>query len=141
MVLWYTLAMADLRKFYADVQRIQKHTRAQCGSYNAEKVVSQVITLFESNARGLGELPQSISEYWKKTYIDASTVPETEPSMQNIDWLACVLSFLDGELEGDQDLSKKDWKELSTLISYEAEDLPIDVLSSLMTILVEKKAI
>ncbi len=133
--------MADLRKFYADIQRIQKHTRAKYSAHNSAAVTSQVADLFESYTRGLGNLPLSILEYWKKTYIEGSSSPDAEPREANIDWLAVVLNFLDGELEGDQDIPLKDWKELATLINYEAEDIPIDVLSTMMSTLVEKKAL
>ncbi len=133
--------MADIQKFYADVQRIQKHTRAASGIYNAREVTSQLMRLFESNTRGLGDLPLSILEYWKKTYIDCSAQPDNEPVQAHIDWLAVVLCFLDGELDADQDIPRKDWKELASLINYEAEEIPIDVLSAMMTTLVEKKAL
>lgn len=97
--------------------------------------------LFESNTRGLGDLPHSVVEYWKKTYIDCSSKPQEEPVQEHLDWLAVVLSFLDGELAHDQDIPLKDWKELAQLINYEAEDIPIDTLSSMMSTLVEKKAV
>jgi hypothetical protein len=140
-VLCYTSQMADLRKFYADVQRIQKHTRAKYSSHNPSEVTAQLMDLFNSYTKGLGDLPHSILEYWKKNYIDVSSSPKTEPVQEHIDWLAVVLSFIDGELEDDQDIPLKDWKELADLINYEAEDIPIDMLSSMMTILVEKKAL
>lgn len=133
--------MADLRKFYADIQRIQKHTRAKYSFHNSKEVTSQVMDLFESNTRGLGDLPHSVVEYWKKTYIDCSSKPQEEPVQEHLDWLAVVLSFLDGELAHDQDIPLKDWKELAQLINYEAEDIPIDTLSSMMSTLVEKKAV
>lgn len=133
--------MADIRKFYADVQRIHKHTRAQYSAHNPSVVTSQLMDLFNSYTRGLGDLPHSILEYWKQTYIDASPNPKEEPIQENINWLAVVLNFLDGELEDDQDIPLNDWKELANLINYEAADLPIDVLSSMMTILVDKKAL
>ena len=37
-------------------------------------------------------------------------------------------------------LIQKDWQELGDLVNYEAEDLPVDVLQSLMRVLVEKGA-
>ncbi len=133
--------MADLRKFYADIQRIQKHTRAKHASFNAKEVLTQVMDLFELYTRGLGALPRSILDYWKKNYIDCSVEPQAEPSQEHLDWLAVVLSFLDGELLSDQDIPLQDWQEIATLINYEAEELPIHSLSAMMSILVEKKAL
>ena len=40
-----------------------------------------------------------------------------------------------------RDLSKKDWNAIKELINYEAETLPIEVLTDLMRILVEKDCI
>ena len=141
IVMWYTPYMADVRKFYADVQRIQKHTRAKYSGSNPSAVTNQVMDLFKSYARDLGDLPASVLEYWKKIYIDCSPHPEEEPRQEHIDWLAAVLSFFDGDLDSDQDIPLKDWRELANLINYEAEDIPIDVLSSMMSTLVEKKAL
>ena len=51
-----------------------------------------------------------------------------------------MLAFLEDSDEFQNLLIQKDWQELGDLVNYEAEDLPVDVLQSLMRVLVEKGA-
>jgi hypothetical protein len=74
-------------------------------------------------------------------YIDNSSEVENEPTDEHVEWLLTVLSFLDGSLEPNMDLPKKDWKALMDFINYEAESLPINVLTDLMAVLVSKKVL
>ena len=50
-------------------------------------------------------------------------------------------SFLDGSLEPNMDLPKKDWKVIMDFINYEAESLPIEILTDLMSVIVSKKVL
>ena len=51
-----------------------------------------------------------------------------------------MLAFLEDSDEFQNLLTQNDWQELGDLVNYEAEDLPVDVLQSLMRVLVEKGA-
>ena len=51
-----------------------------------------------------------------------------------------MLAFLEDSDEFQNLLTQKDWQELRHLVNYEAEDLPVDILQSLMRVLVEKGA-
>ena len=134
--------MTDIEKFRSDIKRIIKHERAENGGrYNAQKACEQAAALLETNARGLGELPHSIAAYWIKEYIVSSDTPGEEPTGEHIDKLAAMMSFLDGSTEDGDLLSARDWQEIGLLTGYEAESLPIEVLTGLMTILVDKKAV
>ena len=63
---------------------------------------------------------------------------ENEPSLEHIQKLGAFLGFLDNSDE-DQDLiTQSDWEQLNQLVNYEAEDLPIEILTELMSILVSK---
>ncbi|MGP1587084.1 MAG: hypothetical protein ACTTHG_01935 [Treponemataceae bacterium] len=133
--------MTNIDKFYADIQRIKKHYRAENGYYSGMEVCKQITDLFVSYNKDLGGLPYSIGEYWISNYIEKSKDIQNEPCDQNLDWLISILCFLNGKLEATQSLPKKDWKAIQEFINYEAETLPIGVLTDLMSILVEKKAI
>jgi hypothetical protein len=61
--------------------------------------------------------------------------------MDNINILGALLSFLEATDEDEDLLSDKNWKDLAELVTYEAEDLPIDILQALMSTLVRKSAI
>lgn len=133
--------MTDIQKFYADVQRIQKHDRADNGGqYDGLRTCKAIDKLFVSQFRNLGDLPQSFADYWDSKYIQNSTNLNQEPTPDHVDWLASALCLLDGTDSVDIQFSKEDWKELCKMVTYEAEDLPLDLLESLMTIFLSKGA-
>ena len=51
-----------------------------------------------------------------------------------------MLAYLNNSNEDQELLTAKDWKEIGVLVGYEAEDLPVDILRDLMSILVSKNA-
>lgn len=133
--------MVDIRKFYADVQRCLKHERANSTVYDGQKASKAVAALFVSYNKDLSAFAESLAEYWLKTYVEKSKDLSAEPTQENVDWLASVLSLIDGENDFAVQFSKKDWAEIADCVNAEANDLPMDVLSSIMTILVEKKVL
>ena len=130
--------MTNVDNFYSDVQRIKKYDRAQNPTYNGLRCSQAVAQLFENCNSDLGDLPHSISDYWLRNYIETSSDMNAEPTDEHVEWLLTVLCFFDNNLGTEHDLSKKDWKAIQEFINYEAESLPIDVLTDLMSILVEK---
>jgi hypothetical protein len=85
-------------------------------------------------------LTDSVFAYWEKTYIYTSSDIQNEPTENNLNKLSSMLAFLSNSDENQELLTQEDWKELSELVNYEAEDLPLDVLQDLMGILVSKGA-
>lgn len=129
--------MIDVQKFLADVQRIIKHDRADNGGlYDGYRASKKIAAHFVSCNPGLSALPDSIAEYWYNTKIVISAKPETEPSEESIEWLADVFEILQGCTPEKSHLTKKDWTELKDIINAEAEELPIDVLTELMSSIV-----
>ena len=134
--------MTDLGKFYADVQRCLKHERADHnGNYDGLRASRAIEQLFISYSRGLENIAEPLAEYWEQTNIQKSPKLGEEPQKANIDWLANVIALFDGQLEPDQNFSKKDWSEINDIVNAEAEDLPLDVLSYIMSTIVERKVL
>lgn len=138
--------MNSFQKFCADIKRIVKHERSDNGGvYDGIRASKSAAEYFIQNQKGLGDLPRSIADYWFNTYIAERQGSEQQPSAQNIEWLAAAAELLNGNL-GAQDedcdiFSMRDWKELRTLVDYEAEDLPISVLTYLMSVFTERKVL
>lgn len=130
--------MTNTDKFFADIKRIIKRNRADGATYDALKCCRQVTELFSSYNKGLGDLPNSIGDYWFKQYIVPSSQLSEEPTSQHQDWLADVLELLAGEEGEFKSITPKDWIVLRDFVGFEAEELPMDVLSSLMGVLLEK---
>ncbi len=140
--------MNSIEKFYTDVNRIVKHDRANnAGNYDGKRACKAVSKLFISLNKDLGELPTYIADYWENTYINASQSIQEEPSVKSTTWLAAALALLEGNFfssASDQEktaFSIDDWKELCKIVNYEAEDLPLDLLTSLMSVFTEKKVL
>ncbi len=140
--------MDTIEKFYSDAKRIIKYDRANnAGAYDGFRASKQIGKHFISLYKDLGDLPYSIADYWEKTYIEQSTSTAEEPTEKNIIWLAAIIALLEGDFfQNASDLEKKalshdDWKELCSLVNYEAEDLPLELLTSLMSVFTEKKVL
>lgn len=134
--------MTNIEKFYADVQRIKKHDRADNGGiYDGLRAAKAVQSLFENQLPFLKNVTSLLGDYWLRTYIETSDNLSNEPTIEHVDWLAQLLAFFDGTVEKDNVFTKQDWEEIRDSIKYEAEDLPIDFLSSCMSLLLENKAL
>lgn len=130
--------MTNTDKFLADIQRIVKRGRSDNASYDGVESSRRVASLFCSYNKDLGSLPSSIAEYWLTTYILSSEDTQEEPSREHQEWLADVLEFLAGERGEFKSITPEDWASLADYINFEAEDLPMEVLQSLMGILLEQ---
>lgn len=133
--------MTDIGKFLSDIQRIKKHDRQNNGGnpdYN--RIFRDLNSLFLRSTSCPADLARSVFEYWENEYIFNSQNQKEEPSEENSQRLAAMLAFLEDSDEFQNLLTQNDWQELGDLVNYEAEDLPVDVLQSLMRVLVEKGA-
>ena len=133
--------MDNVQKFYSDIEKIKKHNRDSSGVLNIKTVVSQISDLFENNNRGLCDLPHSLIEYWLEKYVN----PELDTGSKDLstsclDKLCAMQSFLYGDDDTDS-LVLEDWQQIADAVNYEAEDLPMDLLSQMMTTLVDKRAL
>lgn len=133
--------MNDIQKFQADIKRIIKHDRADNGGvYDGVRASRTIMDLFVSSNKDCTGLAQSISELWLSK-VTSSTNPSEEPSETNQNWLFDVQEFLDGTLGSDTVLTKDDFIELRNLIDYEAEDLPVEMITSMMNTIMDHDAL
>ncbi|NLC92775.1 MAG: hypothetical protein GX677_04830 [Treponema sp.] len=134
--------MNDNGKFSSDVQKLIKHCRQENnGIINYNKISHDLENLFERASSCPGELPSSIFEYWEKEYVLRSSTLTNEPSEENLNKLKAFFSFLDNSNENPEYINENDWVQLGQLVTYEAEDLPVNILTDLMAIIVDHKAI
>lgn len=134
--------MNDNQKLFADIQRIIKHDRADNnGVYNAERACNSVAKNFVNSYKNVQTLAESFADYWLNTKILKSTNIEAEPTPNNIEWLLEAADFLDGTLTESKQFSDLDWQEIRDFVNAEATELPIDLLSSYMTIIVDNGAL
>ena len=133
--------MTDIGKFLSDIQRIKKHDRQNhSGNPDYNRIFRDLNSLFLRSTSCPADLARSVFEYWENEYVFSSQNQKEEPSEENSQKLAAMLAFLEDSDEFQNLLTQNDWQELGDLVNYEAEDLPVDVLQSLMRVLVEKGA-
>ncbi len=133
--------MTDIAKFNSDVQRILKHDRQEnSGKGDFMRVAPDLQKLFARSTSCPNTLANSIFEYWENEYIHSSAELENEPTAPHLEKLGAMLSFLENADEDYELLDEHDWQELGDLVNYEADDLPIDTLQSLMSTLVSRGA-
>ena len=133
--------MDVIQKFFSDIEKIKKHNRDASGKLNTNAVVSQIEKLFETNNRGFCDLPHTLVEYWEKQYASQELDSGVEDlSRECIDKLCAMQAFLNNDDETDC-LTHEDWQEIADAVNYEAEDLDMEILSQMMSTLVEKRAL
>ena len=133
--------MDAIQKFCSDIEKIKKHTGSESQNQNDSKTADEIKNLFVRNFKNLNSLASSFADFWDEKYIRQSACLKDEPTKENIDKLVAMYSLLDGSLEFTDCLADDDWKQLCSLTTMEAEDLPLDTLNELMSIFVDKKAL
>ena len=135
--------MDNIQKLYSDIEKIKKHNRNSSGTLDLNKVATQVSEMFQRNNRDFCDLPNSLAEYWVKTYVYPQIdLNANDLSQESVDKLCAMQAFLDNDIADDTDcLTLDDWKQIAAFVNFEAEDMPIDLLSQMMSILVEKRAL
>jgi hypothetical protein len=133
--------MTDINKFLSDMQKTLKHDHQNNGGKSSyDRVKGDLRRLFERNAAAVGELADSVFEYWENEYIYRAADLTWEPNEENQNRLAAYLAFLENSDEYQDLISDSDWEEFGRLVNFEAEELDVDVLQDLMKILVSKGA-
>lgn len=134
--------MDNNSKFYADIQRILKHDRANNnGNFNPERACKEIGNRFASSYKNFGALPEGIAQYWLENKVLSSSDINQEPTEDTINWILDADDFLSAEKDKTYCFSKTDWEEIRELVNAEACDLDINLLSDLMSIIVENGAL
>ncbi len=134
------LGMTNIGKFLSDIEKIKKVARQKlaAGGYNG--IREEISRLFENTTTCPTDLPHSLFEYWENKYIFPAVDLTWEPETANCERLAAMLSFLEDTDEYFDTLTDEDWQEIGRLVNFEAEDLPVEILQTLMSVLVSKGA-
>ncbi len=135
--------MNTIEKFISDIQKTIKYDRANNGGhYDGKRASSQIVKIFQNNNRNLGTLAQEVGDYWLNTYILASENAENEPTEENINRIKAFQCFFENDDSDDLDiLSQEDWESLKDFINDSAEEIDLDSLQNMMSILLDHGAI
>ena len=133
--------MTIVEKFISDIEKTKKYARQNKPGFSGyESIKKDIQSLFERSTSCPTDLPHSLFEYWENAYIYTASDLSWEPEAANCERLAAMLALMEDSDEYFDTLSNKDWQEIGQLVNYEADDLPVDILQSMMSVLVSKGA-
>lgn len=127
--------MTDIDKFYSDADRIVARASAP-GSTAQAKLAGELSRHFLVWARDYGDIGADLASYWNERY--GADLASDEARKAAVEWFASLLSLLAGQFSASMDFPDEDWEEIRNVISAEADGLDIDLLTSIMTVIVER---
>jgi len=127
--------MTDIDKFFSDADKLVARVSA-AGKPDTQKLAGEITRLFLIWARDFGELGTNLSTYWIDEY--AETLSTEEGRKRAIEWFGSVLALLSDCFTKNMDFSDRDWGEIRDCISDEAENLDMELITSIMTIIVDR---
>jgi len=126
--------MTQSEKFSSDLKRIKKANRS-ASHFNMNAALIDIERIFTKQNSQTRELASSLFDWWKNEWARG---PELEDIA--LDKLSSIYSFLNEEEDTDA-LDQNDWARIKDEVSYEAENLPLELLSQMMKTIVSKGAI
>lgn len=134
--------MTDVEKFTSDVAKLKKMDRHEHNNVNDYTRLSNPLAdLFAKSSQVEKSLAGTIFDYWEKNYIWNQTDLSEAPTDSDVAKLSAFLAFLNNSDENAELVTDDDWKNLAELVNYEAEDMDIEKLTELMSILVDHHAL
>ena len=127
--------MTDLDKFYSDADRIVARA-CGAGTFSAGKLAGELSRHFLVWTRDFGNIATDLASWWNEHYVE--TLETDEGRKAAVDWFGSLLALLSGSFTPEMDFTNRDWEEIRDIISAEAENIDIDLLTSIMTIIVER---
>jgi hypothetical protein len=127
--------MTDIDKFLSDADRLVARASAT-GKTDTQKLAGELTRLFLIWARDFGELGTNLSSYWIGEYTESLSTEEGRK--RAVEWFGSILALLSDCFTKDMDFSDRDWEEIRDCISDEAENLDMDLITSIMTIIVDR---
>lgn len=119
--------MTTSEKFYSDVIRTLKNQSPE------NQKIEYIRQLFLKSNRFSPDLADTIFNYWQETQ-------KTKIQEEQAEWISVANKLLQGDFfnttshEERSIFSTQDLQELCTLVNYEAEELPLDILTELMSV-------
>jgi hypothetical protein len=127
--------MTEIDKFFSDADRIIARSSTP-GNSSANKSGAELSRLFLASTRDFGTLGTELANYWTERY--SKNLASNEDKKTAVDWLGSALALLFGCFTASMDFPDSDWAEIREIVSAEAENLDMDLLVSIMTIIVER---
>jgi hypothetical protein len=106
------------------------------GTNDTARMISGLTNLFLVHTRDFGDIGTDLATWWKERYSDTLEAPEGRKAA--VDWFAAVLSLLAGCFTKEMDFPDADWEEIREAVSAEADNMDIEILTSILTVIVDR---
>jgi hypothetical protein len=127
--------MTTIDKFCSDADRLMARAGKPEGP-SGERLAAELSRMFLACARDYGDLAPNLATYWIDEYASSLSAPEGRKAA--VDWFSNLLALLEGSFANEMDFSDRDWDEIRENVSAEAENLDMDLIASIMTVIVER---
>jgi hypothetical protein len=131
----YITSMTNIDKFCSDADRLMTRSGGPDG-LTPGRLAAELSRMFLICARDYGDLASNLAAYWIDEYT--SSLSTTEGRKAAVDWFSFLLALLEGTFTKDMDFSDRDWEEIRDNVSADAENLDMDLVMSIMTIIVDR---
>lgn len=122
--------MNPVDKFYSDISKL--------AGKNSSDFHKEASDLFCRAAKQYDRRTEvvagDIADYWLEKKAEKCVSKE-----EAADWFYKIFRLLDGSFEADMDFPDEDWENLRFIFSSSAEELDMDLLTSVMQVIVERK--
>ena len=123
--------MKQAEKFMSDLRRYDKP------GARGPKELDELRSLF---FRALPGLPQDLLSDAFTSFLERYRHESEASRSAALGWLAAVEALFSGE-QGAAGLSREDWVELRDMVSANASDIPVDLLTEIMALVMENDAL
>ena len=89
--------------------------------------------------RSYGNLAENFWTFWLDRYADA--LGNTDNRGIAIDRLVSLMALLTGSFDDTMDFSNEEWEDIREIVSAEAEDMEMDRLMEIMSVIVSRGVI
>ncbi len=127
--------MTDIDKFFSDADRLVARASVP-GSQSAGKLGSELSRMFLVWTRDHGDIGTDLAAYWTERYGNTLTTDAGRKTA--LEWFGAALALLSGCFADTMTFPDEDWEEIRDIVSAEAENLDMDLLVSIMTVIVER---
>lgn len=132
----YNNDMTALDKFFSDTDRLIAHADNPSANFSDKKFADELLRLTSPLIGDFEPLSSPLTEYWKDHYTP--TLTSAEGRKFAAQWFANLYALLSGSFTKDMDFPDRDWDEIRETVNDQAEYLDMDILSTIMTTIVER---
>lgn len=129
---WYNNPMTNLDKYYSDADRLA----ARGATRPKDEFAKGLIQLFRSWSRDFEPIATPLAEYWQGRY--AHTLDDPAGKEAAVEWFGALLSLFYGDFPRDKNFPDDDWAEIRDTVSAEAESLDMDLVTTILSVIVER---